>query len=233
MKSPENYNDSSEEREKLLLEIMRIRRRVDTYLGIWIKKIKRKRYSYIIAFSLLLIISLLSFADIIIIDNFWKIRGNEIFLACFSVYMIGISLWVLFQKSKQKSPPDYRSKSNEELNEEIKSLKEMENSYLKLAASETAHIYTALTLMSMLGLIYTIQSYSKLTIIEGFKNPVQYKNEMLLGFVSIFFISFLIGELIGSPMSPRRFRMQRLKLKNQIINAYLNNIDASSLNPRL
>jgi hypothetical protein len=207
-------NKSSHKRDELISKIIKLEGRIDSYTKIVKNRIRKKRYFYIIVSALISIIYLLSYFDIIILNNFWIFGENELYIVLMFFPLIPISIWSLYKLKEKPLLKDYNSKSLKELRIEIKTLQENENKLFEIGAKEWAHNFSVIFVFSIL-LIFSI-----------------IKNEYFFSFPIIILITFRIARLISSPISSRKFNRNQIRLKNMIINSFLNNLDNSKVNPR-
>ena len=207
-------NKSSHKRDELISKIIKLQRRIDSYTKIVINRIRIKRYFYIIISALISITYLLSYFDIIILNNFWTFGENELYIVLLFFPLIPISMWVLFKLKGKLLLKDYNLQSLKELRIEIKTLQERENKLFEMGTKDRKENYLIVFLFFII-LIYSIIN-----------------NELFISFCIIIFITFRIGSIITSPISSRKFNRNQIRLKNMIINSFLNNLDSSKVNPR-
>ena len=207
-------NKSSHKRDELISIIMKLERRIDSYTKIVKNRIRKKRYFYIIVSALISIIYLLSYFDIIILNNFWTFGENEFYIVLICFSLILTSIWVLYKLKGKPLLRDYNSKSLKELRIEIKTLQENENKIFEIGAKEWVYNFSFIFVFFIL-LIFSI-----------------IKNEYSISFPIIILITFRIARLIASPISSRKFNKNQIRLKNLVINSFLDNLDNSKVNPR-
>lgn len=207
-------NNSSHKRDELITKIVNLNRRIYNYKNLVAKKLIIKRYIFIVISILICTIYLLSYFDVITLNEFWKFGDNEFFVFLSVFPLIPISIWVIWKLKPRPLLIDYKLCNLAQLRNEIRDLKQMENNLFEVGVKQkTRHFPIIIVFLVML--IYSI-----------------IKNEYFFAFNFTLLFTFRIGSLIASPINHRKFYKIQLKTKIIILTTYLNCLDGSKINPR-
>jgi hypothetical protein len=202
-------------------EIIAVQRRIDDYKNIYRKNKRNKWRSYFFIGVICFFIAILQITKILPDNNeFFLMRQWEILIL--GSFLMLISSRMIFVHKEVFEFKTTSHLTSKQLKCMLSDLKKEEERWYGQGAKEIAERIVLLLFIIVLS-INPILSY--------FKHGNLSKELLVISFPSLYFISYLIAQFIGSPMTPRKFGKTQSKLQYIIRNIVMDNLSRSGLNP--
>jgi uncharacterized membrane protein len=219
-------------RRDIVKKIISTRLNIENY-KLSIKKSGRKFWLILLCFNIgLIIISILSLLNEIN-DDLFSIKNIEIVIIVGSLIIIFIIYKTLKIKIGLPKIDKLKNKSDKELNHMLEESQDEEKNLIDEIKNRRAGTYATLIVIVtpfMISLIENISNYGY-DISKILNSYVENRYQFELG--TLFLGFFIIGELIGSPISQRKYERQQSELKHIVKDSFIINLNLSKLNPEM
>ena len=228
METTKLHSENQKDKDTLIEELINIQIRIERFSEIFKKRLKIKRYFFIMVSLFLITMALISVLDFVENSYLNILKGNEHYLLIIGIPWLLISIWALYRLQRKNHSSTKYPTSIEELKDAIAQEQEHENIMLSEGDSERRGNFFYILIIAAI-VIYLLNGILKSNSLQSILN-----SEILLNllFFLVFMIIFLVGNLIGSPMGSKKFYLEQQKFKNTLLNIYLAKLDASKINPR-
>lgn len=217
-------------RREIIKEILSIRFNIYNYKKLY-KKASRRGWLGLLSISLvgiyLSVMILLNKVEI----GWIGIRGYEIIIIAFCLFMILLSYKMMRLKIEKPRLDNLITISDEELEKILTNTKLEEENFKKMVATRIASdfaVFSVMLIVIAFALIWKLieNEFDILRSLESYT-----KQEYNITFFSLFTFFLILGNLIGAPVSPRKYEKITSEIKSRVRNIILVNISLSKLNP--